>query len=168
MEGTEAVDELLLGGSALPELDRRALAQHCAAVAHHMSSIARLFDPTCSKAAPDGRKSKKGGAGALAARVARHRLGNCREIECGRAPLAGDDDEKAVKPKRELTAYNLFIQVRSTTSRARAACRGADPLRETNPQSKLAQVLRAAMRVKSAPTLILMLESGLWPMMMAL
>jgi len=33
---------------------------------------------------------------------------------------AGDDDDKAPKPKRELTAYNLFIQV--STRRALAAC----------------------------------------------
>lgn len=64
MEGVEAVAEELV--YALPELDRRALASHCAAVAHHMSAISRLFDPTCVKPAPDGRKSKKASAGALA------------------------------------------------------------------------------------------------------
>ena len=65
MEGVEGVpDDLLMGGHALPELDRRALAAHCTAVAQHMTAIARLFDPSCSKAAPDSRKSKKGGAGA--------------------------------------------------------------------------------------------------------
>jgi hypothetical protein len=56
MEG--GVEDLLLGGAALPELDRRALASHCAAVAQHMSSIARLFDPA-AKAASD-KKGKKG------------------------------------------------------------------------------------------------------------
>ena len=66
MEGVDAVEELILGANALPDLDRRALASHCAAVAHHMSSIARLFDPQCVKPAPDGRKSKKAAAGARA------------------------------------------------------------------------------------------------------
>ena len=70
MEGVDPVEDLMLAGHALPDLDRRALASHCAAVAHHMNSIARLFDPLCVKAAPDSRKHKKA-AGALALPAAR-------------------------------------------------------------------------------------------------
>ena len=86
MEGGEglAVDEVL--AVPLPELDRAALASHCQAVAHHMSALARLFDPAVAKAAPDARKHRKATAGA-------------------------EEDEKA-RPKRELTAYNLFMQNR--------------------------------------------------------
>jgi len=86
MEGVdhEGVD-LMLAGHALPELDRRALASHFAAVAHHMNSIARLFDPMCVKAAPDSRKHKKAAAGALAAPAARRSMPALRP--CGRADV---------------------------------------------------------------------------------
>ena len=86
MEGVdpEGVD-LMLAGHALPDLDRRALASHCAAVAQHMTAIARIFDPLCSKAAPDSRKHKKAIAGALAAPAA-HR-GTPALLRCGRADV---------------------------------------------------------------------------------
>ena len=85
MEGVdpEGVD-LMLAGHALPDLDRRALASHCAAVAQHMTAIARIFDPLCSKAAPDSRKHKKAIAGALVA--AAHR-GTPALLRCGRADV---------------------------------------------------------------------------------
>ena len=84
MEGVdpESVD-LLLAGHALPELDRRTLASHCAAVAHHMNSIARLFDPHCAKAAPDSRKHKKAAPGALVLPAARRDAGALRASRPG-------------------------------------------------------------------------------------
>ena len=88
MEGGElglGADEIL--AVPLPELDRAAVASHCAAVAHHMACLARIFDPAC-KAAADAAPKK-------------HRKAHAVE---------GEEDK--ARPKRELTAYNRFIQSR--------------------------------------------------------
>ncbi len=83
----------------LPEMDRHALAFHCAAVAQHMSALARLFDPAV-KTSVEPKKSKKHGA---------------------------DDPDKAARPKRELSAYNVFMQgkLQQVKAEGRGAARAA-------------------------------------------
>jgi hypothetical protein len=77
----------------LGDIDRAALATHCAAVAHHMGQLARLFNPAV----------KAPGAGAHKAKKA---------------------DDGVPRPKREPTAYNLFMQQRLLQVKAavRAHC----------------------------------------------
>ena len=104
VDGVDGVDELLLaGGHALPDLDRRAIASHCAAVANHMSAIARLFDPLCAKAAPDGRKHKKGAAGALALRAAAcARRVRADEMQCAAFAQAATTTKR--RPSRSVSS----------------------------------------------------------------
>ena len=49
---------------------------------------------------------------------------------CGWPPTGGDDEDKAPKPKRELTAYNLFIQV---SARRALVARNAGALTRVAP-----------------------------------
>lgn len=88
MEGSDALQELDAPPPAalvpLSDLDRTALASHCVAVAHHLQAMARLFNPDVKVAASDRQKAKK---------------------------AHGGEEDKA-KPKREPSAYNLFIQSR--------------------------------------------------------
>jgi hypothetical protein len=84
MEGADDLDEPAPLELPLGDLDRAALASHCAAVAHHMAAMARLFDPAAKPAAAPGAEARK-------------------------VKKVVDD---VLRPKRELSAYNLFMQAR--------------------------------------------------------
>jgi hypothetical protein len=92
MEGGDMLEEEvpvgLPAGPVAGELDRSALASHCAAVSYHMAAMARLFDPS-AKAAAEPKKHRK-------------------VAEEGDVP----------RPKRELSQYNLCVLRRASAARA--------------------------------------------------
>ncbi len=91
-------DEVPVGLPAGPvagELDRSALASHCAAVSYHMAAMARLFDPS-AKAAAEPKKHRK-------------------VAEEGDVP----------RPKRELSQYNLCVLRRASAARAALRAAGS-------------------------------------------
>jgi hypothetical protein len=99
----EEVAPLALG---LGDIDRAALATHCAAVAHHMGQLARLFNPAV--------KAPGAGAGAHKGKKA---------------------DDGVPRPKREPTAYNMFMQQRLLQVKAAVRAHCEADARDNCPRS---------------------------------
>ena len=109
----EEVPVGLPAGPVAGELDRSALASHCAAVSYHMAAMARLFDPS-AKAAAEPKKHRK-------------------VAEEGDVP----------RPKRELSQYNLCVLRRASAARAALRAAGVALLvPRSNPTARGASLGR--------------------------